>query len=217
MTLLGAAIVDVVIGLIIAISGLLSWLRGVAEELITILAWVLGLLVAFQYAEAGAQFVPETFNQIALGERTYGLTAFHVPAAGVVLFLVTFIAVSQLHRLFTWMSRGNDYGVLQRGDRFMGLLFGLLRGSLLVLVLVLIAGTTAIPESGFWIESTLIPYFVDIAKQVIEWMPTDWQGLFHYPEIDGMLDETLEVLPEADEVLPEVFEELPETDEVLPE
>lgn len=181
MTILGATLMDVVIALIILVSGILSWRRGFTEELVTILAWVGGIIVAFQFAELGAQFVPELFDEVTLGERTYGLTEFHAPIAGIVLFLLTFVAVSQLHRLFAQMSKDKNSGVLQRSDRGMGFLFGLLRGGLLVLVLVLVAGTTAIPEASFWEESTLIPYFVEAAQQVIEWMPEDWQDRFHYP------------------------------------
>jgi len=205
MTILGATLVDVVIALIILVSGILSWLRGFAEELVTILAWVVGLIVAFQFAEFGAQFVPELFDEVTLGERTYGLTGFHAPVAGIVLFLLTFVVVSQLHRVFTRMSKDKNSGVLQRSDRVMGFLFGLLRGGLLVLVLVLIAGTTAIPEAGFWKESTLIPYFVEAAQQVIEWMPEDWQDLFHYPGSSETLAETVsETVSETiSEVLPE--------------
>lgn len=202
MTILGATLLDVVIVLIVVISGILSWLRGFAEELVAILAWVVGLAVAFQFAEFGAQFIPEIFNEITLGERTYGLTAFHTPVAGIVLFLLTFAGVSQLHRIFTRMSKGKESGVLRRGDRAMGLLFGLLRGGALVLVLVLIAGTIpAINEAGFWHESELIPYFVEAAEQVIEWMPEDWQPHFHYPESSDTLAET--VTETISEVLPE--------------
>ena len=181
MTILGAALLDIVIALVILVSGILSWLRGLAEELVTILAWVVGLVVAIQFAEAGAQLIPEAFSEISLGDRTYGLTGFHAPIAGGVLFLITFILVSQLHRLFTRMTKEGK--ILQLSDRVMGFLFGLVRGGLIVLVLVLIAGTTAIPESGFWGESRLIPYFVNAGLQIIEWMPEDWQDLFHYPAL----------------------------------
>jgi len=202
MTILGATLLDVVIALIILISGILSWLRGFAEELVTILAWVVGLVVAFQFASFGAQFVPEIFNEITLGERTYGLTQFHAPVAGIVLFLLTFVLVSQLHRIFTRMTKDKDSGVLRRSDRIMGFLFGLLRGGLLVLVLVLIAGTIpAINEAGFWYESELVPYFVEVAQLVIGWMPEDWQQHFHYPGSVETLAETVsetitEALPE---------------------
>ncbi|MCY4610481.1 MAG: CvpA family protein [Gammaproteobacteria bacterium] len=206
MTILGATLLDVVIALIILISGILSWLRGFAEELVTILAWVVGLVVAFQFASFGAQFVPEMFNEITLGERTYGLTQFHAPVAGVVLFLLTFVLVSQLNRIFAQMAKDKDSGVLRRSDRIMGFLFGLLRGGLLVLVLVLIAGTIpAINDAGFWHESELVPYFVEVAQRVIEWMPEDWQQHFHYPESVEALAETVsETIPETlPETLPE--------------
>ena len=206
MTILGATLLDVVIALIILISGILSWLRGFAEELVTILAWVVGLVVAFQFASFGAQFVPEIFNEITLGERTYGLTQFHAPVAGIVLFLFTFVLVSQLHRIFARMTKDKDSGVLRRSDRIMGFLFGLLRGSLLVLVLVLIAGTIpAINEAGFWQESELVPYFVEVAQLVIEWMPEDWQQHFHYPgSVETLAETVTETVTETiTEALPE--------------
>lgn len=206
MTILGATLLDVVIALVILVSGILSWLRGFAEELVAILAWVVGLVVAFQFAGFGAQFIPEMFDEITLGERTYGLTDFHAPVAGIVLFLLTFVVVSQLHRIFARMSKGKESGVLRRGDRVMGFLFGLLRGGVLVLVLVLIAGTIpAINEAGFWHESELIPYFVEAAELVIGWMPEDWQPHFHYPESSETLAETVSdtVSETISEVLPE--------------
>ena len=190
MTFLGAILLDVVTALIVLVSGILSWLRGFAEEVVTILAWVAGLVVGFQFAEFGAQFVPGFFDEITLGERTYGLTAFHAPVAGIVLFLLTFVAVSQLYRIFARMTKGKEGGILHRSDRVMGLLFGLFRGGLLVLVLVLIAGTLpAINEADFWHESKLVPYFVEAAKQVVEWMPADWQHHFHYPQPPEALPE----------------------------
>ena len=202
MTVLVATLLDVMIALIVLASAILSWKRGFAEELVTILAWVLGLTVGIQFAEYGAQFLPEAFDEITLGERTYGLTGFHAPLAGFVLFLLTFIATSQLHRVFTRVAKEKESAVLRRSNRIMGLLFGLLRGGLLVLVLVLIAGTLpSINEAEFWDESRLIPYFVDAARLVIEWMPEDWRGHFHYPE---PVEEVIETVSETvTETLPE--------------
>lgn len=211
MTILGATLLDVVIALIILVSGILSWLRGFAEELVAILAWVVGLVVAFQLADSGAQFIPEMFDEVTLGERTYGLTAFHTPVAGIVLFLLTFVMVSQLHRVFARVSREKERGILRRGDRIMGLLFGLVRGSVLVLALVLIAGTIPpINEAGFWHESELVPYFVEAAEEVIEWMPEDWQPRFHYPESSGTFADTVsDTIP--DTVSDTVSDTIPDT------
>ena len=202
MTILSATLLDVAIALIVLVSGILSWLRGLAEEMVTILAWVGGLVVAFQFADFGAQFIPEMFDEITLGERSFGLAAFHTPIAGIVLFLLTFVAVSQLNRIFARMSKGKESGVLRRADRIMGFLFGLLRGGAVLLALVLVAGIVpSINEAGFWRESDLIPYFVEAARLVIEWMPEEWQSHFHYPEppetvVETVSDTISEVLPE---------------------
>ena len=181
MSVLGATLVDAIIAVVLLLSAVLSWRRGFAEELVAVLAWVLGLVAAFQLAEAGAQLMPAAFDQITLDERSYGLSEFHEPVAGIVIFLVTFVLVSQLHRLLSPQGQGEGRGALARVDRLAGGLFGLLRGSALVLVLVLLAGTTAIPEADFWGQSALLPHFVDIALQVVDWLPEGWRHQFHYP------------------------------------
>ena len=178
MSVLGATILDVLIAAILLTSGVLSWVRGFAEELVTLLSWALALFVGIQFAEFGAQFVPQSWDTLSIGGRQYGLSEFHTLFAGFVLFLLTFILASQFHRLLNPMMENN---VMRRGDRAIGFLFGLVRGSAMVLVLVLILGTTAVPQAGFWQESRLIPYFVSAAQYIIEWMPEGWRHYFHYP------------------------------------
>ena len=179
MTFFGAAMLDILIVAVIGVSGVLSWLRGFSEELVTLLAWVLSLLAAFYFAEYAAQFVPASLDELTLGGRSYGLTPWHAPVAGLGIFIVTFILVSQLHRVLSSLLQGR---VLHSGDRGLGLLFGLVRGAIVVLVLVLLAGTTPVPAADFWQQSRLTPYFVQASEQVIEWMPERWRGFFDYPE-----------------------------------
>lgn len=179
MSVLGAALVDVIIGAVILVSGFLSGLRGFAEELVTLLAWIASLLVAFQFAAFGAAYVPDALDSVSIGPITQDLTDFHTPFAGVVLFLITFVLVSQLHRLFGRMVDGGS--IMRRSNRLLGFGFGLLRGALLVLVLVLIAGTTTITRQAFWSESQLLPYFVEASQHVIPWMPEEWHRHFDYP------------------------------------
>jgi len=178
VSILGAAILDVLVTAIVLISGAMSWVRGFAEELVTLVCWALSLWVAFQYAEPAAQFIPASWDTLTIGGRSYGLDGFHVLFAGFVLFLITFLLASQFHRLMTPLFKSD---VLRRVNRTFGFLFGLLRGGVLVLVLTLILGTTAITQADFWGESVLLPYFVDAAQQVIALLPDKWQGYFHYP------------------------------------
>ncbi len=178
MSVLGATILDVVITAILLISGTLSWVRGFAEELVTLLCWALALFVGIQFAEFGAQFIPESWDTVSIGGRHYGLSEFHTLFAGFVLVLITFILASQLHRLLDPLMQNN---IMRRGNRAIGFVFGLVRGSVVVLMLVLILGTTTVPQSGFWQESQLIPYFVGAAQHIIDWMPESWHHYFHYP------------------------------------
>ena len=46
-------------------------------------------------------------------------------------------------------------------DRSLGLMFGLVRGVILVLILVALAGLTELPQQEFWRNALLRPYAVE--------------------------------------------------------
>lgn len=73
-------------------------------------------------------------------------------------------------------------------DRLLGMIFGVLRGLVVVSVVVLIMGLTPMPEEPFWQESTMIgglePWVCRVGAD--EWM----QRLFEYGEAaEGLMPE----------------------------
>jgi membrane protein required for colicin V production len=59
-------------------------------------------------------------------------------------------------------------------DRFLGLVFGLARGGLIVVVLATLAALTPIPQSMAWKNAITRPA-VDMATGLIKgWLPSDW-------------------------------------------
>jgi membrane protein required for colicin V production len=56
-------------------------------------------------------------------------------------------------------------------DRFLGALFGLLKGTVIVLVLALVAGLTALPQQPLWRESALGAPLAQAVLSLRPWLP----------------------------------------------
>jgi len=83
------------------------------------------------------------------GALTQWLLAFAAIMVGVVL--VASVANALIARLVAVTGLG---GV----DRSLGLLFGIVRGVVFVLLLVALAGLTELPKQSFWRDALLRPY-----------------------------------------------------------
>jgi hypothetical protein len=65
-------------------------------------------------------------------------------------------------------------------DRFLGAAFGLARGVIVVVIFVLIAGLTALPQQEWWQNATLAPPLVAAALSLREWLPPAWSERLNY-------------------------------------
>ena len=65
-------------------------------------------------------------------------------------------------------------------DRLIGMVFGAARGILLVAILVLLAGLTPLPEEAWWVRSTLVGYFEELAFWLRDLMPPEIADRFRY-------------------------------------
>jgi membrane protein required for colicin V production len=137
---------------VIGASTLLSLGRGAVEQFFSLVGWVLAFVVANHYAPAVQHWVPES----AGGETLRYLIA------TVALFLATLLLVLLAGRLLGGVLRGLGLGA---ADRLLGLLFGGLRGVLLMLLGVALAGMTPLPETLVWREAASSRWFV----AVVEW------------------------------------------------
>ncbi|MNY77926.1 Colicin V production protein [compost metagenome] len=62
---------------------------------------------------------------------------------------------------------------LKPADRGLGLVFGLLRGALLVMVMVTLASLTKLPEEPFWRDAVSRPYVMQAMESVKPWLPPE--------------------------------------------
>ena len=132
--------IDYAVLLIFAVSVLLGVMRGFVREVLSLLAWVL----AFWGAE---MFSPALSGLLAiLGAPLRMLVAFAA------IFLGVLIVAALAAKLLSGIVKRVGLGWM---DGLLGSVFGLARGALIVLVLVLLSGMTAIPESSPWKHAQL--------------------------------------------------------------
>jgi membrane protein required for colicin V production len=140
-------VADTGIVAIVAISGLISLIRGLVKEAMSLVIWVAAFVIAMTFSEAASVLLVNFIELASLRQLAAwgGLFVGTLLVGAVVNFL--------LGKLVTSTGLGGT-------DRTLGLVFGVFRGLLVVLAIV-IALPKAIPleQDPWWQESTLIPIF----------------------------------------------------------
>ena len=152
---------DVIALAIIALSALLSLVRGATREALTIVSW-LGAIVAAWYGYGYAQ---------DLARMTIETGWLADAAALVVVLVVPLIALKVLATMLA--DRLPEHGAFGTVDRIAGVVFGLTRGALLVCAFYL--GLTMLIEPdrhpGWIQEATVLPYVRDGAHLIADLLP----------------------------------------------
>lgn len=141
--------------------------RGLVHEVITLAGWVLAFVVANALAEPLAQSLP---SSIARSE-------WHLPAAFVLIFLVTLTLATLAGVLLSKLARKAGLGGM---DRALGGLFGLARGWLIALAFALLAGLTKLPMHPTWKESFIGPSLTRAALYLKAWLPPAFADRLRY-------------------------------------
>ncbi len=127
--------------LVLLLSLVLSLVRGLVREVVSLVGWASGFVLATALGGTVAKWLPES-----LGPALSGLIAFLLIFVGV-LVLAGFAALgmSRMVRAAGWTWT----------DRALGAAFGVTRGVIVVLVIVLLAGLTPLPREPFWRDAVL--------------------------------------------------------------
>lgn len=155
--------VDYAIIGIIALSVLVSFARGFVRETLSLLVWAVAFVLSFSFS---SKLLP-LFNFI----KTPSLRL----AAS---FVAIFIAVLIMGGILGFFLRTFIYQIgLSEVDRFLGGLFGMLRGVLLVSILVLLSTFTKVTQDVWWVQSQLLPYFYGSANFLRDFLPDQTKHL----------------------------------------
>lgn len=158
---------DIAIGVIILASTLIGLMRGFVREALSLVSWILAFWIAWFYAQPASGLFEELLNNASL----------QVIVAFTTLFLATLVVASLLsHLLHKVVTRIGLAGP----DRGLGLLFGSLRGGVIVAVVILLMRTTPLPAESWWQESMLVGYFERGAVLMLSLLPAEVAERFSY-------------------------------------
>ena len=143
---------------ILGMSVLLSVIRGLVREVLALLAWVVAFIAASLLAADLAALLPPEIP----GEQLRLLAGFGA------VFLAVMLLMSLLAIFISKLVKSAGLGV---EDRVLGSVFGLVRGGMVVMVLVLLAGLTSLPRQPVWRESVLSDPLEALAGYIKGWLP----------------------------------------------
>ena len=127
---------------IIVLSALLGFWRGAVYEVLSLMGWIGAVFVARTFAADVAPLLP-----VALGTDL---------TRSVAAFLVLFVGTLIVAGLGAWVfSKFVKWIGLAMVDKSLGTLFGAIRGIVIVLVLVFLAGKTDLPQEALWRDALL--------------------------------------------------------------
>ena len=124
----GFTIIDGVVALVIVLSALLAYSRGLVREAMAIAGWVAAAVLAFLFAPRVEPLIKEV---PVLGEFIADSCELSIIAAFAAVFAVALIVVSFFTPLFSSLVQRSALGGLDQG---LGFLFGVARGVLLVAI-----------------------------------------------------------------------------------
>jgi membrane protein required for colicin V production len=152
---------DAILIAVIVLSTILAYVRGFVREVVAIAAWIVGFVVALRYSDHGAGL----FASIDIAPAARHVLAF------VVILIATLVAGS----IVAWFLKSIVHGIgLGFVDRFLGAVFGVLRGALLTVIFALIAGVTTLPRHDWWQNSLLGPAVAETALALRPYLPAEW-------------------------------------------
>ena len=158
---------DIVIVVVILVSALISLARGFVREAFSLAIWVLAFWVSWSF-----------FRDLEVPLRDWiGSPTARLGIAFALLMIVTLTVGGLINFLIIQLVERTG---MSGTDRLVGMVFGAARGVLLVAVLVLLAGLTPLPGEGWWLESTMVGYFEEMALWLRDLLPPEMADRFRY-------------------------------------
>jgi|TARA_B110000503_G_scaffold48966_1_gene79505 membrane protein required for colicin V production len=153
---MGVGAVDTAIVVIIAVSGCISLIRGFVKEAMSLVIWLTAFVVAMTFKELVAEVLVNVISLASMRQL----------AAWLILFVGTLLIGAMVNFLLGKLVSSTG---LSGTDRTLGLVFGVFRGALIVLALVvLLPEVLPVDQDLWWTSSKLIPVFMSFKDLGIE-------------------------------------------------
>lgn len=159
--------VDYAILTIIGISAFISILRGFIREALSLLGWIIAIWVSLSFAEDVAALLVDKIS----------VPSVRIASAFLILFFTCLLVAGVANYLAGKLVEKTG---LSGTDRMLGVVFGTVRGAVVVGILVLLAGFTAVPEDPWWDQSIFLKHFETMAVELCGFLPPDVAANINY-------------------------------------
>lgn len=149
---------DYLILFVLLCSIVISTLRGLIKEVLSLVSWIVSFVVANAYSTTLAGWLPDLIP----GQSLQLIVGF------LVLFIGVRLLMSLLMKAVDALIKASG---LSLADRGLGGLFGLARGCVIVMAAVLLSGMTSIPQQAFWKDALLSPMAETAAQTIMPFLP----------------------------------------------
>ena len=148
MATLGLNALDLVILFVIGSSGIISLFRGFTKEFLSLLLWIFAFFAAVGYEEYLTPKILEIVDNLEASKII----------ASALIFLVSIVIGGFLINL---ISRIVKWSGMSGFDKFMGVLFGISRGLLVIFVVYFLLPSN-LKDSEIFTASKISPFFEDL-------------------------------------------------------
>ena len=151
--------IDLAVLAVIVLSAFISFMRGFFREAVSLAMWVMAILITLTFAAQFSTLLPDTIETAA--------------ARASISSMILFFGTLAIGTIISWLfQRIVDSASLTKIDRFAGVAFGMGRGCILIILLVLAAHLTpAMKQEVWWRESATMPYFEKAARYLHAQLP----------------------------------------------
>jgi membrane protein required for colicin V production len=132
---------------ILGVSSLIGLYRGFIKEALSLLTWAVAFVVAMSFRDPMSLLLVDAIDTPSVRQM----------AAFAILFVATLIVGAMVNYLVSELVRMTG---LSGTDRLLGMMFGVARGVVVVLaIVILVPPLVAIDQDAWWQQSKLIPHF----------------------------------------------------------
>lgn len=153
-----------IVGVLLA-SMLLGMLRGFVREAVGLLAWLGGLWLAWRYAPQLEPFLGGMVGQPPVSLWT----------ARALVVLGVLVIGWLIAGILGYFLRHSALSVLV--DRLLGLVFGTVRGAVVIAVFVMLGEFVELNRVDWWKRSHLLPYASELASWIQSFAETGMKGV----------------------------------------
>lgn len=160
--------IDIVAVVVIAASALLSLMRGLVKEVASLAVWVVAFVGASRLSRYAAELLPDWLSP---------------PIMQTIGFLIVLVLILLVGKLVTLalkeLINAAGVGLI---DRTLGMLFGIARGGLIVVVLGILAAMTSLPKDSAW-QKAKTKVFLELGiRTAAPWLPQEIEQRLQIPK-----------------------------------